>query len=427
MEGRRISSVKALEIVDNRGMPTIRVRVRTENGFSGTADVPCGSSTGTYEAHELRDGDERYRGRGVRKAIRNIEELITPRLLGMDVTRQRDIDLMMIELDGTKNKSKLGANATLGVSAAVAHAGAASCGLPLYRYLNAHAYMLPVPQSCMINGGLHAGNDLEFQEYCVMPVGAGTFAEAIRLLSEINLSCKDLLVEKYGKGATNAGEDGGFAPPMKSAREAMDFLYRAVHKAGFENEVVYGIDVAATHFYDKDRRKYLLEGQEKDRDEMIAFLKNLVKEYPAIVSLEDPLFEDDYEGTSIITRELEGTMIIGDDFFTTNIHRVRKGVMEKASNAVLWKPNMIGTVTEAFETAHYAMQHGFSVVVSERSGATEDTTLSDLTVALNAGVIKVGGIRGSERGSEYNRFIEIEDDLGTSAVYAGRNFNKTKP
>ncbi len=427
MEGRRISSVKALEIVDNRGMPTIRVRVRTENGFFGTADVPCGSSTGTYEAHELRDGDERYRGRGVRKAIRNIEELITPRLLGMDVTRQRDIDLMMIELDGTKNKSKLGANATLGVSAAVAHAGAASCGLPLYRYLNAHAYMLPVPQSCMINGGLHAGNDLEFQEYCVMPVGAGTFAEAIRLLSEINLSCKDLLAEKYGKGATNAGEDGGFAPPMKSAREAMDFLYRAVHKAGFENEVVYGIDVAATHFYDKDRRKYLLEGQEKDRDEMIAFLKNLVKEYPAIVSLEDPLFEDDYEGTSIITCELEGTMIIGDDFFTTNIHRVRKGVMEKASNAVLWKPNMIGTVTEAFETAHYAMQHGFSVVVSERSGATEDTTLSDLTVALNAGVIKVGGIRGSERGSEYNRFIEIEDDLGTSAVYAGRNFNKTKP
>ena len=363
----------------------------------------------------------------MRKSILNIEELITPRLLGMDVTRQRDIDLMMIELDGTKNKSKLGANATLGVSAAVAHAGAASCGLPLYRYLNAHAYMLPVPQSCMINGGLHAGNDLEFQEYCVMPVGAGTFAEAIRLLSEINLSCKDLLAEKYGKGATNAGEDGGFAPPMKSAREAMDFLYRAVHKAGFENEVVYGIDVAATHFYDKDRRKYLLEGQEKDRDEMIAFLKNLVKEYPAIVSLEDPLFEDDYEGTSIITRELEGTMIIGDDFFTTNIHRVRKGVMEKASNAVLWKPNMIGTVTEAFETAHYAMQHGFSVVVSERSGATEDTTLSDLTVALNAGVIKVGGIRGSERGSEYNRFIEIEDDLGTSAVYAGRNFNKTKP
>lgn len=427
MRDYKISSIKALEIVDNRGMPTIRVKVQVDNGYSGSADVPCGSSTGTYEAYELRDGDERYRGKGVRKAIQNIREIITPPLLGKNVTHQKELDLMMIELDGTENKSNLGANATLGVSAAIAQAAARAVGLPLYRYLNAHAFMLPVPQSCMINGGLHAGNDLEFQEYCVMPIGAESFSEAVRMLSEINLSCKDLLAEKYGKGATNSGEDGGFAPPMKSSREAMDLLLKAVRQAGFENEIVYGFDVAATHFYDKERQKYLIEGTEKSRDEMIVFLKDLVHEYPAIVSLEDPLFEDDYEGTRLITQELEGVMIIGDDLFTTNLDRLRRGVIEKAGNAILWKPNMIGTITEAFETAHYAMQHRFSVVVSERSGATEDDTLSDLTVSLNAGIIKVGGIRGSERGSEYNRFIEIEDELGKAAAYTGRNFNKTMP
>ena len=427
MKDCKISSIKALEIVDNRGMPTIRVKVCVENGCFGSADVPCGSSTGTYEAYELRDGDERYRGKGVRKAIKNIDDIITPHLLGKNVTHQRELDLMMIELDGTENKSNLGANATLGVSAAIAQAAARASGLPLYRYLNAHAFMLPVPQSCMINGGLHAGNDLEFQEYCVMPIGAESFGEAVRMLSEVNLSCKDLLAEKYGKGATNSGEDGGFAPPMKSSREVMDFLLKAVQQAGFENDVVYGFDVAATHFYDKKSQKYLLEGTEKGRDEMIAFLKGLVDEYPAIASLEDPLFEDDYEGTSLITQEIEDVMIIGDDTFTTNLERLRRGVIEKAGNAILWKPNMIGTITEAFETAHYAMQHGFSVVVSERSGATEDDTLSDLTVALNAGIIKVGGIRGSERGSEYNRFIEIEDELGKAAVYSGRKFNKTMP
>ncbi len=419
-----ISDIKAREIIDNRGTPTIRAYVCVGDQFWGRADVPCGSSTGTYEAKELRDGDSRYRGKGVRKALHNIQEIIFPKLRGMDATKQREIDHIMIALDGTGDKSKLGANAILGVSLAVAKAAAAACRLPLYKYLNANAHILPVPQACMINGGIHAGNDLEFQEFCVMPVGAESFTEAVRMLCEINMSLGDLLAETFGKGATNAGEDGGYAPPAKSAAEAMSVLTEAVQKAGYADQVVYGVDVAATHFFQKQSGQYLLEGSERNRQEMIEFLKRLVADYPAIISLEDPLNEDDFEGTREITEALKDIMIIGDDFFTTNINRLRRGVAEEAGNAVLWKVNQIGTLTEALDVAAYAREHQFSVVVSERSGETEDDILSDITVALNAGVIKTGGIRGSDRGSNYNRFMEIEEELGNAAAYAGRNYKR---
>ena len=419
-----ISMIKAHEIIDNRGTPTIRAHVCVSDEFWGRADVPCGSSTGTYEAVELRDGDSRYRGKGVKKAIQNIEEIIYPRLRGMDATRQREIDYAMMALDGTDDKSKLGANAILGVSLAVAKAAAAACRLPLYKYLNANAYILPVPQACMINGGIHAGNDLEFQEFCVMPVGAESFTEAVRMLCEINLSLGDILIETFGKGATNAGEDGGYAPPATSAAEAMSVLTQAVRHAGYTDQVVYGVDVAATHFFKKQSETYLLSGSDKNQKEMIGLLKGLVSEYPAIVSLEDPLHEDDFEGTCEITEMLEDILIIGDDFFTTNINRLRRGVEKKAANAILWKVNQIGSLTEALDVAAYARDHQYAVVVSERSGETEDDILSDITVALNTGVIKTGGMRGSDRGSNYNRFMEIEEDLGGAAVYAGRNYRR---
>ena len=275
-----ISAIKAREIIDNRGSPTIRAYVCAGDEFWGWADVPCGSSTGTYEAKELRDGDLRYGGKGVRKAIRNIQEVIYPRLRGMDGTRQREIDFAMIELDGTDDKSRLGANAILGVSMAAAKAAAAASHLPLYRYLNANAYILPVPQACMINGGIHAGNDLQFQEFCVMPVGAESFTEAVRMLCEINHGLGDLLAKTFGKGATNAGEDGGYAPPAKSAIEAMSLLTEAVQKAGYTDRVVYGVDVAATHFFQNQSKQYLLEGSKRNRQEMIEFHKQLVAENP---------------------------------------------------------------------------------------------------------------------------------------------------
>jgi enolase len=417
-----ITDLKTREILDNRGMPTVRVEVNVDNQYWARADVPCGSSTGTYEAMELRDGGRRYRGKGVQKAINNIREIIWPRIKGMDATHQRELDYLMLDLDGTDDKSKLGANAILGVSMAVAKAASCACGLPLYRYLNANAYILPVAQACMINGGLHAGNDLEFQEFCVMPVGAENVTESIRMIAEINLEVKDLLGEKFGRGAINTGEDGGFAPPITSATEAMRVLTEAVDAAGYTKDIVYGLDVAATHFYNKETGNYHLEGTQKNRDEMIGFLKDLVTEFPAIVSLEDPLDEDDFEGHKTITDTLKDTLIIGDDTFTTNINRLRKGKAAGAANAVLWKVNQIGSITEAFDAAHYAVQNGYSVVVSERSGETEDDILSDLSVALNAGAFKTGGVRGSDRGSNYNRFIEIEEELGSTAVYAGWNY-----
>ena len=417
-----ITDITALEIIDNRGIPTVRVNVCVDHNFWGKADVPCGSSTGSYEAREIRDGGPRYRGKGVRKAIQHIEDLLRPKLRGLDATQQHDIDYLMLELDGTANKSKLGANAILGVSLAVAAAAAAACRLALYKYLNADARVLPVPQACLINGGLHAGNDLDIQEFCVMPIGAETFGESVRMLCEIFYNLKDVLFEKLGKKATNSSEDGGFAPPISSTRQAMDLLLEAVDRAAFTDKVVYGLDFAATGYYDPEKDHYNFEGSQKSRDELIEFIRQLLLEYPSIVSIEDPLHENDFEGMKILTREFGDHLIIGDDMFATNITRIQKGLNLGAANATLCKVNQIGTLTEALETVEFALQNNLAVVMSERSGETEDSILSDISVGFNVGLFKSGGIRGSDRGTNYNRFIEIEKELGPSAVYAGENY-----
>ena len=419
-----LTDIRAYEIIDNRGMPTIRVAVCIDNHHWGRADVPCGSSTGSYEAVEIRDGGERYRGKGVRKAIRNIHDIILPRLLGRDATRQRDIDSLMLELDGTDNKSNLGGNAILGVSMAVARAAANACGKTLYKYLNADASVLPVPQACLVNGGVHSGNDLDIQEFCVMPIGVETFTESVQMLCETFYHLRDILLAKLGKAATNSSEDGGFAPPITSTRHAMELLMEAVQRSGYEDRMVYGLDFAATGYYNPEKSVYHFEGSSKSQAEMISFIRQLLTEFPAIVSIEDPLHEDDLEGLKILTDEFSERLIIGDDVFATNKGRIQKGLEQGAANATLCKVNQIGTLTEAAETVEFARKHNYAVVMSERSGETEDSILSDISVAFNAGLFKTGGIRGSDRGANYNRFIEIEQELGVSAEYAGANYRR---
>ena len=422
MSTNSISDIKAYEIIDNRGMPTIRVAVCVDGRFWGHADVPSGSSTGSYEAMELRDGDSRYRGKGVLNAIQNIHDVLLPELRGQDAGNQKAIDTRMLALDGTETKSNLGGNAILGVSLAVACAAANACGKPLYRYLNADARVLPVPQACLLNGGVHAGNDLDIQEFCVMPTGARTFAESVQILCETFYSLKDILRDKVGKSATNSGEDGGFAPPISSTRQAMDLLCEAVQRSGYTDKVVYGLDFAASGYYNPQKATYAFEGSQKARDEMIAFIKKLLTEYPSIVSIEDPLDENDLEGMRVLTDAFSKHLVIGDDMFATNIKRIQKGLDHGAGNATLCKVNQIGTLTEASETVDFARRNNFAVVMSERSGETEDSVLSDISVAFNAGLFKTGGIRGSDRGANYNRFIEIERDLGPAAVYAGTRY-----
>jgi enolase len=326
MSENTLSDIKAYEIIDNRGMPTIRVTVCIDNQFWGHADVPSGSSTGSYEAMELRDGDARYRGKGVLKAIQNIHDIILPELRGKDASNQHAIDTRMLELDGTENKSNLGGNAILGVSLAVAQAAANACGKTLYKYLNADASVLPVPQACLLNGGVHAGNDLDIQEFCVMPTGARTFAESVQILCETFYSLKDILLDKLGKSATNSGEDGGFAPPISSTRQAMDFLCEAVHRSGYADKVVYGLDFAASGYYHPEKGTYAFEGSQKTQDEMITFIKELLTEYPSIVSIEDPLHENDLKGMQVLTDAFSKHLIIGDDMFATNIKRIQKGI-----------------------------------------------------------------------------------------------------
>jgi enolase len=426
MSENALSDIKAYEIIDNRGMPTIRVAAWINNQYRGYADVPSGSSTGSYEALEIRDGDARYRGKGVLRAIQNIHDIILPELRGMDAGNQRAIDTRMLELDGTENKSNLGGNAILGVSLAVARAAATVFEKPLYEYLNADAHILPVPQACLLNGGVHAGNDLDIQEFCVMPTGARTFAESVRILCETFYNLKDILLEQLGKSATNSGEDGGFAPPISATRQAMDFLCEAVQRSGYSDKVVYGLDFAASGYYHPDSGTYAFEGSQKTQDEMIAFIKQLLAEYPSIVSIEDPLHENDLKGMQILTDEFSEHLIIGDDMFATNIKRIQKGLEQGAANATLCKVNQIGTLTEASDTVNFARRNNFAVVMSERSGETEDSILSDISVAFNAGLFKTGGVRGSDRGANYNRFMEIERELGPAAVYAGDRYGAVK-
>ncbi|MHC3130403.1 MAG: phosphopyruvate hydratase [Candidatus Bathyarchaeota archaeon] len=418
----KITAVKGREIIDCRGYPTVQVDVWVNNTVLGRANVPSGRSKGIHEAYELRDGEQRYAGFGVRKAVDNVNRTIAAEVVGKDVRDQRKLDMLMVEMDGTQNKSKLGANAILGVSLAIARAAASSLGIPLYKHIDANAYILPVPMMNLINGGKLTSNYLDFQEFIIMPVGAETFSEALRITSEINIVLRDILVENYGKLAINVGDEGGCAPPMMEIREAMDMLREAVKKAGYEDKVVYAFDIASTGLYDKDTGKYTIERKQLSREELIDLYKELIASYP-IASIEDPLYEDDFEGFARLTKEL-GIQIVGDDLFTTNTNRLKIGIAMKAANSLLWKVNQIGTLSEALDAASLALGNGYSVVVSERSGETEDDIIADLVVGLNAGQIKTGAPVRGERTAKYNRLLQIEEELGPSAKYAGRNFRQ---
>ncbi len=418
----KITAVKGREIIDCRGYPTVQVDIWVNNTVLGRANVPCGRSKGRHEAFELRDGGKRYAGLGVRKAIDNVNKVIAPEVVGKDVRDQRKLDKLMIAMDGTQNKAKLGANAIVGVSLAIAKAAACSLRIPLYRYINTNAHILPVPALDLIEGGMLAASELDFQEHLVIPVGAESFSEAIRMGMEVYYELGKILAEKWGKHSLNVGVEGGYTPPgMKDPREAFDAELLAIEKLGYGGKFVLGLDCAASHFYNRKTGRYTLMGKEITREELMDFYKELVSSYP-LQSIEDPLEEEDFDGFAELARTLN-IQIVGDDLFVTNINRLRKGVEKGAANALLLKVNQIGTLSEALDAAQFAFKNGYGVQVSERSGETEDTWLADLTVGLNAGQIKTGVAR-AERTSKYNRLLQIEEELGPVAKYAGRDFRQ---
>ena len=417
MSKYKITDVRAREIIDCRWAPTVQVEIEVNNQIVGIGNCPAGRSTGSDEACELRDGGKRYSGLGVEKAVKNVETEIRDVLIGMDVTDQRKIDRAMIELDGTANKSRLGANAIVATSLAASYAGANTVGLPLYRYLNNNAHVLPVPLLNLLNGGKLTSNFLEFQEFCIFPTGAETFKQAMEWGHEIYEVLREIVVKNYGKLAANTGDEGGFATPATGVRETLEHLIDAVEKAGYGDKMKYGFDCAATHWYDEATGLYTLEGIQYDTNGLMDYYKKLVADYP-IVSMEDPFSENDIEGFVRATNEL-GIQIIGDDFFVTNPEIMRPKMAKGGANSMLWKFNQVGTLTQAFDAAQLAFRNGYGVMVSERSGETEDSAISDLVVALDAGQIKTGAGVRSERVAKYNRLLQIEAELGKEAVYAG--------
>jgi enolase len=422
-----IQRVHAREILDSRGNPTVEVEVTLADGTLGRAAVPSGASTGAHEALELRDGDAaRYLGRGVTRAVRNVNETIAPKLLGHDALRQVAVDQLLLQLDGTPAKSKLGANALLGVSLAVAHAAARSVGLPLYRYLGGtNARCLPMPMMNVLNGGKHADNNVDFQEFMIMPVGAPTFREALRMGAEVFQHLKQVL---HARGLNTAvGDEGGFAPNLKSGDEALEVLAAAVEKAGYRpgEQVVFALDPAATELFDEAKKKgktgYCFFKSRPDRvastDEMIALWKDLCARWP-IRSIEDGLAEDDWGGWQKLTAELGSRVqIVGDDLFVTNTERLQKGIAQKVANSILVKVNQIGTLTETLDAIELARRNAYTAVISHRSGETEDTTIADVAVATNAGQIKTGSVSRTDRVAKYNQLLRVEEDLGSAARY----------
>ena len=408
-----ISFIGAREILDSRGNPTVEVEVTTENGVSGLAAVPSGASTGIYEAVELRDGGKRFGGKGVTKAISAVKNTIQPKIKGFDVRLQKEIDEAMIELDGTENKSKLGGNAMLGVSLACARAAAVSEQLRLYEYINKEANLLPVPFFNVINGGKHASNMLDFQEFMIAPVCAPSFKEALRMGAEVYQILKAQLLKKYGKNAINVGDEGGFSPPIKTPEEALEALISAISEAGYTDEIKIGLDVAASTFY-KDGT-YIVTGKQYSTNQLIEFYRQLVDAYP-IVSIEDPLEEEDYMGFANLTKVLP-IQVVGDDLFVTNVKRLTKGIEMGACNALLWKVNQIGTLTEALEAAKMAKGNNYNVMASHRSGDTEDPWVADLSVSIGCGQIKTGAPARGERTAKYNQLLRIEEWLGQKARY----------
>jgi enolase len=420
-----IVHVHGREILDSRGNPTIEVEVGLESGVVGRACVPSGASTGAHEAHEMRDGGKRYGGKGVTKAVANVDDEIARSLLGLDGSDQADVDATMIKLDGTPNKKRLGANAMLGVSLATARAAAEESGLPLWRYIGGtSANTLPVPMMNILNGGQHADNNVDIQEFMVMPFGAPSFREGLRWCVETYHALKSVLKEK--KLATGVGDEGGFAPDLKSNEEAIQLILTAVEKAGLTpgKDMLLAMDAAATEFHALDSKggcKYDIDGAQKSSKELVAWYAQLAERYP-LFSLEDGLSEDDWEGWKGLTDALvpERVQIVGDDLFVTNIERLQRGIDSGTANAILIKVNQIGTLTETLATMALAHRNGYRCIVSHRSGETEDTTIADLCVATNAGQIKTGAPCRSDRVAKYNRLLRIEDELGSHAQYAAR-------
>ena len=414
-----IKSITAREILDSRGNPTVEVEVRLDDKSMARAAVPSGASTGAFEAAELRDGGKRYLGKGVEGAVKNIVEKIAPVVLGLNALDQKVIDEKMIALDGSKNKSNLGANAILGVSLAVARAAAASTGQSLFKYLGkAEAKTLPVPMMNILNGGAHADTNVDIQEFMVAPIGAATFKESLRWGAEIYHSLKSVLKSKGL--ATSIGDEGGFAPDLASNRAALDLILQAIELAGFKagSDIGLAMDVAATEFFENG--KYKFEGKELTAEQMITYYRELVAAYP-LLSIEDPLDEDDWDGWANLTAQLgDKIQIVGDDLFVTNPERLQRGIESKSANALLVKVNQIGTLSETIAAVTLAHNNNFKSMMSHRSGETEDTTIADLAVALNCGQIKTGAPARSERVAKYNQLLRIEEELATAAVYAGR-------
>ena len=415
-----INSVTAREILDSRGNPTVEVEVRLEDKSIGRAAVPSGASTGAFEAAELRDGGSRYLGKGVETAVKNVALKIAPAVIGMKADNQRSLDEKMIALDGTKNKSSLGANAILGVSLATARAAAISSNQSLFKYLGGEsAKTLPVPMMNILNGGAHADTNVDIQEFMIAPIGAQSFKESLRWGAEIYHSLKSVL-KKKGL-ATSIGDEGGFAPNLESNRAALDLILVAIENAGFKSgtQIALAMDVAATEFFEDG--KYKFEGKLLTSEQMIAYYSELVSAYP-LVSIEDPLDEDDWSGWAKLTAELgEKIQIVGDDLFVTNIERLTRGIESKTANALLVKVNQIGSLTETIDAVNLAHKNNYKSMMSHRSGETEDTTIADLAVALSCGQIKTGAPARSERVAKYNQLLRIEEELGSDAIYAGRS------
>ncbi|MCX6639125.1 MAG: phosphopyruvate hydratase [bacterium] len=425
----RIRDIFAREVLDSRGNPTIEVETVLECGVLGRAIVPSGASTGQHEAIELRDGDKsRYLGKGVHKAVGNVNVIIAPEMTGMEATYQADIDRVLCELDGTPNKSKLGANAILGVSLAVCKAAAAACELPLYQYIGgAGARILPIPMMNILNGGKHADNNVDLQEFMVMPRGADSFSEALRMGVETFHALKSVLSKK--KLSTSVGDEGGFAPELKSNQEALDVLLEAIQKAGFKagQDIGIALDPAASEIYSPKSGKYELKSEKRSltSKQMVDFWVKLCDDYPQIISIEDGMAEDDWHGWVDMTKKLgKRIQLVGDDLFVTNVERLKEGIVKGACNSILIKLNQIGTLTETLDAIELARRNGYSAVISHRSGETEDTTIADLAVATGVGQIKTGSACRTDRIAKYNQLLRIEEELGDSGIFYGKVWTK---
>jgi enolase len=420
-----IDQIQARQILDSRGNPTIEVDLMTGDGCVGRAAVPSGASTGVHEAVELRDGGDDWMGKGVSEAVANVNQVLADELMGMDVFDQRAIDQAMIDLDGTANKGKIGANAILGVSLAAAHAAAECAGQPLYRYVGGvNAHTLPVPMMNILNGGSHADNKIDIQEFMVMPVGAETFSDGLRMGTEVFHTLKKVLKERGH--ATNVGDEGGFAPNLGSNQEAIEVVIEAIEKAGYRpgDDLLISLDAAASEFYDSESNQYVFEstGDRMSGSELVDFWKGWADKYP-IVSIEDGLAEDDWDAWKLMTEKMgDQVQLVGDDLFVTNTHRLARGIENNIANSILVKVNQIGTLTETIDAVSMAHRNRYTSVMSHRSGETEDTTIADLAVALNTGQIKTGSASRSDRVAKYNQLLRIEEELGSAAIYRGNAF-----